>query len=507
MFRIHCRASAVALAAATLIPHSAAAQITAQEVWDEWQEISAEMGQTLTTESEQMAGGTLTITGLVSEMDLPDGSFSGRLERLQLAEQGDGTVRITMSEDYPLSLTGIAAEGESFEMNMLIRQSGLEMTAARDGGETRYDYSAPDMTILMDTIETDGESIPVDLEISLTALEGLYAIGQGVAEERIIRSDLSAGAMAMSADVADPEGAEGEVSIIATVTNLVTTSTGTLSAFAAMSGMDTLAGEGVTSEGSATYGSARYEITGEDDTGPFALAASSSGGEVDFSLDEGAVAYGGVNRDIAVSFSGAQIPFPQVGFAMAESAWEFSGPVGTGETPEDFGMLLRLQDLTVDDMIWSMFDPGGAIPRDPATLVLDLAGQGNWLVDVTDPALDPMEIEGNVGEVSALTINELRLDMAGAELTGSGDFTFDNEDTETFDGMPRPEGAMDFTLVGANGLLETLVNMGLLPQDQAMGARMMLGLFARPGEGEDTLVSRIEVTPEGSVFANGQQLR
>jgi hypothetical protein len=50
--------------------------------------------------------------------------------------------------------------------------------------------------------------------------------------------------------------------------------------------------------------------------------------------------------------------------------------------------------------------------------------------------------------------------------------------------------------------------MGLLPEDQAMGARMMMGMFARPGDGEDTLVSKIEVDgASGSISANGQRLK
>ena len=58
-----------------------------------------------------------------------------------------------------------------------------------------------------------------------------------------------------------------------------------------------------------------------------------------------------------------------------------------------------------------------------------------------------------------------------------------------------------------NGLLDTLVGMGLVPEEQAMGARMMMGLFARPGDGEDTLVSTIEVKEDGSILANGQRIQ
>jgi len=50
------------------------------------------------------------------------------------------------------------------------------------------------------------------------------------------------------------------------------------------------------------------------------------------------------------------------------------------------------------------------------------------------------------------------------------------------------------------------MSMGILPEEQAMGARMMLGLFATP-TGDDELSSKIEVNAEGQVLANGQRLR
>ena len=49
--------------------------------------------------------------------------------------------------------------------------------------------------------------------------------------------------------------------------------------------------------------------------------------------------------------------------------------------------------------------------------------------------------------------------------------------------------------------------MGYLPEDQAMGMRMMMGMFAVPGDGEDVLTSTIQVKPDGQILANGQRLR
>ena len=61
--------------------------------------------------------------------------------------------------------------------------------------------------------------------------------------------------------------------------------------------------------------------------------------------------------------------------------------------------------------------------------------------------------------------------------------------------------------VWGNGLIDKVTKMGLVPQDQAMGARMMLGMFAKPGEGTDTMTSKIEFNADGSIMANGQRIQ
>jgi hypothetical protein len=92
-------------------------------------------------------------------------------------------------------------------------------------------------------------------------------------------------------------------------------------------------------------------------------------------------------------------------------------------------------------------------------------------------------------------------------VTGAGAFTFDNTDTTTFPGVPAPTGQLDLKIVGANGLIDKLIQLGFLPEDQAMGARMMMGLFAKPVEGqEDTLTSTLEFKDKG-FYANGQRLQ
>jgi hypothetical protein len=110
------------------------------------------------------------------------------------------------------------------------------------------------------------------------------------------------------------------------------------------------------------------------------------------------------------------------------------------------------------------------------------------------------------GELHALTLNDLTLAIAGAMVQGNGGFTFDNSDMSTIPGFPRPEGQITVNINGANQLFDALVSMGLLPEDQAMMGRMMMGMFART-VGEDQLESVIEINDKGHILANGQRIQ
>ncbi len=105
-----------------------------------------------------------------------------------------------------------------------------------------------------------------------------------------------------------------------------------------------------------------------------------------------------------------------------------------------------------------------------------------------------------------LRLNELEVNSAGAMITGQGDLTFDNDDLETFNGFPRPEGQVSLRAVGLNGLLDNLGKMGILPPEQLMGPRMMLSMFTVV-EAQDTLTSTIEFLGGGQIKANGQRIR
>jgi hypothetical protein len=254
-------------------------------------------------------------------------------------------------------------------------------------------------------------------------------------------------------------------------------------------------------DGSTTY---RFE----DGSDVLEGSNSSARGRLGTSMGPDGLQYGASGEDVAMTISTSDLPFP-VELEMARLGSSITMPVMSSETMQPFGVDLELSEFTMFDQIWSVIDPEARLPRDPATLRVDLDGTGRLFMDLLDPdEMDDLETRERMpGEVESLTLNELTLEVAGAKLGGEGDFAFDANDLESFGGAPAPEGTLDLRLLGGNALLEDLVAMGLLPADQASGIRMMMGLFATPGDAEDELLSRIEVTEDGQILANGQRLK
>jgi hypothetical protein len=249
---------------------------------------------------------------------------------------------------------------------------------------------------------------------------------------------------------------------------------------------------------------ASFQMTVVEDDEPMNIETSNGPGELQVAISKEGIEYLGGATDLAVNLVGGEIPFP-VSFNMDEIGYEFVMPLAASEEAQDFALGLTLGGLVVPDMLWNIFDPSAILPRDPATLSFALDGKTRLFKDLMDPSLE--DSEEFPGELTALTLSDLVVEIGGAELTGTGDFTFDNSDLESFDGMPRPEGAADFRLLGGNALLDKVIEMGFVSQEEAMGARMMMGIFATPGPSEDELNSRIEVNDQGHVLANGQRLR
>ncbi|OYX45133.1 MAG: hypothetical protein B7Z02_02500 [Rhodobacterales bacterium 32-67-9] len=488
---------AVTLSAFLLGSAALRADVTAEEVWQGMADYYADLGQSVTAGSKGMEGDTLVVTDAVFATQTPEGGLSATIAEIRLKELGDGRVEVTMSDEIPVMVLTKPETGEPVDMGVKITQSGLSVIVSGIAGDTTYDFTAPEMAIVIDGMTVDGAEVPLTLNATLTGNSGSYRmISDG---GRALTSDMKAEKVDFKIAAQDPEG-KGDFSASGTLTGLAGTSSAAIPDGIDMADMNAALQAGLSMDGTFGYTGGGYVMDFKDGEETVNVQSTGGGGSLHFKMSKDGLAYGGEGRDSNVSMQMSAFPVP-IDLSLAQSAFDLTLPVAKGDTAQPFGLLVKLVDLEVSDGLWSMFDPASQLPRDPATLILDIKGAAKMLVNIFDPKEAETIVNAPPGEVETLDINELKVAAVGAELTGNGAMTFDNSA-----GMPIPVGSVDLQLIGGNGLIDKLVAMGFVPEDQAMGARMMMGLFAVP-TGEDTLTSKIEFKEGGSVFANGQQIQ
>lgn len=495
------------VAAGMLMGTTALADVTSSQVWGDLKSYLEGFGYVITADEAQGADG-LTVSNAVMVMEMPENAGTARvtLPDFSFSDAGDGTVTVTMPDaattTYDLDIEGEGDASGEIEYT----HSGFVMTVSGSPGDMVYDYRAADMQMVFRNLVVDGKSVDIAAaRVGMSDLEG-QSTSRMAEDLRSIAQSMRAGSMSYDLDMADPENGTGRMVVNGAVTALDFTGTTTIPASATPTNdMGAMLEAGFGFDGTFTHNGSQTEFSFEEEDGSaMAGTSSSQSGTLGVRMDAGQLGYAIGARDVTLNLTSSDLPFP-VEMAMAENTVRFQMPVTPDDEPQDFALGIKLGDFVMSDMIWAMFDPAGQLPRDPATLAVDLTGTATLDTPLMDP--EAMESPEAPGELRTLTIADLVLRLAGAELTGMGDFAFDNSDTTTFDGIPRPEGAVNLRLVGGNRLLDTLIAMGLVQQEQATGVRMMMGLFAVPAEGEDTLTSRIEINEQGHVLANGQRLR
>ncbi len=489
--------------ACALTSTTAFADITGAEVWADWQTYMSEFGYQIKA-NEVTSGDTLTVTDLVTTMELPEdeGRINMTWPKLTFTDQGDGTVALGFPEKATMQFDVRPAAGESAVATVEMDMSDMSTIVSGDTGSLNYDYSAASISIALTDLEVQGEAPDeVIFEVSLNDVSGSSTMDIG--EMRDVQQSFEAETTTYNVRFID---ASEDANIIMTgaVEGMRFEGEGSIPTEYDATDPTAFFNAGFAFAGTFAQDGAQASVQAVADGDPFSMEMSSGSGSLDMALGEDGFDYTGKGDDISVSLAGADIPLP-VSFTMEEAGYTLKMPLTASEDDKEFGFGMTLGGLVVPDLLWNLFDPAVVLPREPATVAFDLTGQMRLFQDLMDPSIE--EADEFPGELKTLQLNDLVVELAGAELTGSGDFTFDNSDMESFDGFPRPEGAADFRLLGGNGLLDNLIKMGIVSEQDALGARMMMGLFTRPGSAEDELTSRIEVTEEGNVLANGQRIK
>lgn len=488
---------------------AALADLTAEDVWSDWKSYMTNFGYQMSgVESQTSTGLIISGVTMIIPLSESDGEVKMNIGDLNLIEQGDGSVRIETAEVWRFDVTGEDDEAGDISANVTFTQTAPNLVVSGTPADMQYDYSAAKAVMAIDEITVENEDLSSDAFQLAITLDDL------VSATRVTTSDLrsydqSFESAKISYDLKFQSPEEGNsLDMRGEALGLRLTGNSVVPDGVNSDNTSALIAAGFEFDATYDFQSGSSTTSIQDESGGFTSNSTSQGGTFVLSMSGDGLAYETEARGLALNAVMSTFPLP-VSMEIQSAVMNMLIPTVKGPGAQDFGMTLSLNGVSMADTLWGLFDPSGQLPRDPATLTVDLAGKAKLLFDYLDPAQAAV-LEGtgaSPGEVESLDIKALELDVAGARLTGDGGFVFDNADTVTFGGLPRPEGGVNFTLTGGNGLLDKLVSIGLIPQDQAMGARMMMGLFARPGGAPDELLSNIEINAQGHILANGQRIR
>lgn len=513
------RTATAALLLTTALPLSAWADVTAEQVWEQMRDIlEASSAGNLSIGSESKSNGTLTVTGIEVTTDITteDEMFGMAYtsaaktivtyDTMTFAENSDGSVTITMADLIPV----VFSSTETFDDETTTTTGRAEIrsdnmaTRVSDQGETLiYDFTADAMTLALTEISGDDINLSGPAVAKITDLAGQYSVTPGDLWE--MAHTMTTGPITFAANMTVDQ--EGGFDVTGRYDSLSLSGTMKLPQDVDYDDPAAVYEAGLAVDVTYALGAAEAAFNATGPEGGMEANITSSGTTAALMLDKTMMKMDSTTKDMALTASGDEIPFP-INAKIAEQGFGLTMPLSPTDEPADAGVKITLAGLELNDEIWGLFDPNAILPRDPATLRLDIAAKVKMLMSLLDP--EQMEAvamtDGVPGELQSATLNALELDVAGARLTGGGAVTFDNTDTTSFDGMPAPIGLLTFDATGINGLIDNLVKMGMIPADQAMMPQMMLGMFAKP-VGDDALTSEIEFKKGGEIYANGQRVR
>lgn len=472
----------------------ARAEVTAAEVWQTLSGFYAAMGRSLTATGKRQEGDTLIITDARFGAPREVAVLRLQVPELRLREMGDGRVEISASDRITATvnspLDGKYAAGTRLD----VTKTGVRAIVAGTPGDLTFDIVAPEISLATAETQVAGQTLPARVVVTLTEGKGKIRI----AGSSTLTADTGMMFTAMRFDVTGTGAADAAVPFRATGTlNGVNFTSGLLlPAGISRADMPSALAAGYKEEIRLRFATGNVNADIRDGADTSNLQAGLADGEVSAELGRD-----GISLALRTGASRAVLQMPtfpvpaEAGFQ--ETRLAISMPVAPDAAAKPFAALVRIADLTLSEGVWAMLDPMADLPRDPMTAIVDVSGRMRLSGSLLGNA---DEEDGTMpAKVEAVSLNELRLSALGGEVTGKG--------TATIAGgrRPIPVGAADFDMKGLNGLIGKLADMGLLPQEQAMGLRMSLALFTVP-TGEDSAKSRIESDAQGNVRVNGQVL-
>lgn len=476
------------------------AEITPAEVWTNMQTYYANAGLTVTAQSET-DGDDIILSDVLVTSPRDTGDITFNIPKISLERDGDG-VEVTMSETMTVNIPTTSIDGTSAETLVTLTQKGLISNISGNVDDMNIDFETSEAVIETSGSKVAGEAVPMVLRVALEGLKGNEVLKSG--DMTKVTSDFTVDLITYTMTGATPpvSGEEGAApstfntsgAFEKAVVNFEMTSPAGVQSTPISEALES----GFSTKGTFKFGKSTGKSEVDTPNGPMLTESATESSNLVFALDKTGAQYSATGLGAVLDMTFPGFPMP-VHAELASMGAGLKVPMVANGESAPVGMDLRMENLTVNEELWGLFDPSKKLPRTPATVILALEGMAKLTADITDPAsiapgTVPFELEN-------LSLTELKIALLGADLTGTGAMTMDNTQP-----VPVPSGAVDLRLEGGNGLIDKLVETGLVPAEQLMGIRMMLGLFAVPA-GDDVMTSKIEMRDDGGVYANGQRLR
>jgi hypothetical protein len=417
---------------------------------------------------------------------------------IAMTDLGDGTVGITLPETIAITAPP-GPGGETLAVTVAL--PGFQSVASGSLAAVTYASTLPQVTA---NVDVDGTSAAeIVMEIAAGTVQSTYT-PEG--ERMKVDASFAADSMTLNGTFSDAEaGSAGTLAV--SLAGLSSQTSGNLFDTGETPDLGPALADGLAIKTGFDFGAMSFAVDANDAAGPSRVMFDAASGTSGFGMAADGLTYTIGLNGMTLAASGGDIPVPEVRVGLGEFLVSLAMPLVAAPEPADFTFVTRLVDLTLSDDLWAMVDPGGQFPRDAATLIVDTAGKATLTTTIVDETAMAVLGATPPGTLDSLNLNALQLTIGGANLTGDGALTFDNTDLQTFGGVPAPTGTINLAATGVNGLIDTLVAMGLVPEDQAMGGRMMLSMFANvASDGSDSMTSVVEFRDKG-LFVNGQQLQ
>lgn len=484
-----------ALAALCLALPANAQGITPDALWQKWQEGGTD--RQVTVKARSRTDAEMRLDGVTVTQTVEDGTLTATLDHMVLRPAADGSVAITIAPDQKLRLSAIDDHG-TVTGRFALTGAGVTIAVTGDIAAPDYAFASEDFALALEDLISDGTAIPAEATLAITSMRGTVE-GSGTPGDAPLT-------VTFSGDQATTEVSYEDA---ATGTSVHSGSAqqdfdSSISFDAAPNGTET--GQGWTITGTATGGAGETRsLQTSPQTGSMETRTQVGSSDIAFGFGPERADYDVQVTGVEIALSSDQFPIPPVTFRLPRAKAAVSIPIAVSDAPQTARLGMMLKDLQIDEQIWALADPARSLPRTPAQLSLDLESD---LLLQDPPVLPGPEDAAPVPGIlpQSLRIRDLSLALADATLDAVGGFDFPTPEGARVPDLNAPVGRLDLEGTGIMTLLQRLAAAGILDAQQAMGAQMMLGMFATAGDG-DQLTSRIVAEPGGGLVVNGNRMR